>query len=73
MTQMTCDEFFDKHFDNHDFLDQLSVMRFHDSFDSEFLFEDMELLASDMNIKLTDSDTWDYDKVFYTCYKNYEY
>lgn len=70
---MTCEEYFDAYFDNHDFTCWLSEMRSEDNFSSDTLFEAMKSEALDKNIIFSDEDTFDADKLFYGCYKNYEF
>ena len=69
---MTCEQFFDKHYDNDELYSWIDEMYWEDSFSSDKMFDAMQELAKKKNVKLTDAENWDYDKFFYNIWKTAE-
>lgn len=67
-SKMTCDEFFDQLYDDHDLSTWFDEMYWEQSFNSDKVFEDMVQTAKTMGIELTDIEDWDYDKIIYNAY-----
>jgi len=69
MTTMTCEQFWDRHFADHDLDCWFSEMYEEDSFNSDKIFDCMVERAKNMNIELTDADDWMHDEFIWSCYQ----
>lgn len=72
MKQMTCMEYFEKHFDNENLSEQFDEMYWAMNFSSDKLFKEMCYDAKERGIQLTDEEYWEYDEVFWNAYKSTE-
>ena len=70
--EMTCNDFFDNHYDNDELSSWIDEMYWGDNFTTDRLFEDMVSKAATLNVKLTDVDDWDYDRHFYDVWSSTE-
>lgn len=70
---MTCEEFFEAYIMDDRNLDaMIDEMYWTDDFDSEAMFDYLKQEAKKNHVTLTDEEEWDYDKFFYTIYKETE-
>ena len=67
--KMTCEQFFDKHYDDHDLSSWIDEMYWERSFSSEKIFNDMVKAADSLKIELTDKDDFDYEEFFWNVYQ----
>lgn len=70
--KLTCEEFFEKYFDNDSFNIMLEEMYWEKNFNAHFLFEQMKKLALNLGVDLVDENDWEYSIFFYNIYNNTE-
>ena len=69
ITSMSCPDFAEHLWDTYDFHTFLSELRFSDDYSAETCLLYMQQLAERENVTLTGLDDWDYDREFWTMYR----
>lgn len=70
--ELTCEEFFEKYFDNDSLNIMIEEMYWEKNFNAHFLFEQMKKSALNLDVDLVDENDWEYDIFFYNIYNNTE-